>query len=293
VSPLHPGRGLDHLIHLVRDLDAAGAAYVRLGFAVSGENRHPFGTKNRIVQFPGVFLELLAVGDHAPIPEHGDRRFSFAAFHRDRLARMGEGGSAVVLASRDAAADAAAYAAAGIGDFEPFFFERRGRRPDGSEVHVAFELAFAVDAESPDTAFFACEHKHPENFWNAAAQRHPNMATGVLGVVLTAENPSDHHVFLKEFTGVRDFRASSLGLAIPTPNGEIEVLTPGAFTQRTGVSAPGGTGLRLAAIRIAVADLGAAERGAGGRATRRGDLMVVPAGELFGLTLTLEAAAKD
>lgn len=265
-------RGLDHLIHLVRDLDAAGAAYERLGFKCSAPNRHPFGTMNRVVQFPGVFIELLALGDHAPVPEPEPRHPSFAAFHRDLLARRGEGGSGVALESHDARADAASFAKAGIGDFEPFFFERRGARPDGSAVHVAFELAFAEDETSPDALFFACEHKHPENFWNAAAQTHPNGATAVKGVVLTAENPSDHHVFLKEFTGVRDFRASSLGLVIATPRGEIDVLTPAAFRQRTGVAAPDGDGLRFAAVRIAAPDA-----------------QVVPAPELFGLTLLLEA----
>jgi hypothetical protein len=262
----------DHLIHLVQDLDAAGAAYERLGFKVGAENRHPFGTKNRIVQFPDVFIELLAIGDHAPIPEHGPKSFSFAAFHRDRLARAGEGGAAVVLGSLDAKANAAAFAKARIGEFVPFFFERRGERPDGSKVHVAFELAFAEDAASPDTAFFACEHKHPENFWSAAAQEHPNGASGVLGAVLTAENPSDHAVFLSAFTGVRDFWASSAGLSIPLARGTLDVRTP-AFTRRMGVPAPIGDGLRLAAIRIAARET-----------------TVIPAAELFGLTLLLEAA---
>jgi hypothetical protein len=266
-------RGLDHPIHLVRDLDAAGAAYEELGFKVSAENRHPFGTKNRIVQFPGVFIEILSLGDHAPIAEAEPRRPSFAAFHRDLLRRRRECGSGVVLDSRDAKADAAAFAKAGAGDFKPFFFERRGTRPDGSEVHVAFELAFAEDPTSPDAMFLSCEHKFPENFWSEAAQAHPNGARGVLGIVLTAENPSDHHVFLKAFTGVHDFRATSLGLVIETPRGTIEALTPYAFRQRTGVEAPEGDGLRLAAIRIAAPET-----------------EVVPAAENFGLTLLLEAS---
>jgi hypothetical protein len=262
------GRPLDHLIHLVRDLDATGAAYERLGFQVGAENRHPFGTKNRIVQFAGVYLELLAIGDHAPVPDHGPKIFSWAAFNRDRLARAGEGGAGLVLGSADAIADAAAFAKAGIGDFEPFFFERRGRRSNGSEVR----LAFALDRTSPDVCFFACEHKHPENFWSEAAQRHPNGATGVLGAVLTAENPSDHAAFLSAFTGVRDFRATSLGLSIPLADGVIDVLTPDAFARRAGVAGPAGDGLRLAAIRIAAPE------------TR-----MVAADDLFGLTLLLEA----
>lgn len=281
-------RAIDHLIHLVRDLDATATAYDRLGFTVGAENRHPFGTKNRIVQFPGAFLEILAIGDHAPIPEAEPGGFSFAAFHRDRLSRTGEGGSGVALASRDATADARAFAKAGFGDVAPFFFERRGRRPDGSETYVAFELAFAVDPASPETCFFACEHKHPENFWNPAAQIHANGASRLSAAVLSAENPSDHHVFLRAFTEVHAFRASSMGLSIPLPSGEIDVLTPAAFAQRSGDDASGEAGLRLAAIRVAVRDLAAAERALGGAATPRGGTLVVPASRLFGLTLVLE-----
>ncbi|QZO00042.1 VOC family protein [Chenggangzhangella methanolivorans] len=265
-------RGLDHLIHLVRDLDAAAAAYERLGFRVSSENRHPFGTKNRIVQFPGAFIEILAIGDHAPVPDAAPGQPSFAAFHRDLLARAGEGGSGIALECPDARGDAAAFARFGIGDFQPFFFERRGTRAEGSDVHVAFELAFAQDAASPDALFFACDHKFPD-FWSEEAQRHPNGATTILGAILTAENPSDHHVFLKAFTGVHDFRATSLGLSIATPRGTLDVLTPFAFRQLTGVEAPQGDGMRLAAIRIA--------------APRA---QIAPGTDHFGLTLVLEEA---
>lgn len=45
-------RGLDHIVHAVRDLDAAAALYKSLGFTVGARNRHPWGTHNYIVQFP-------------------------------------------------------------------------------------------------------------------------------------------------------------------------------------------------------------------------------------------------
>ncbi|HME30252.1 MAG TPA: VOC family protein [Pseudolabrys sp.] len=54
-------RGLDHIVHAVRDLDAAADLYRRLGFNVGARNRHPWGTHNHIVQLPGFFIELLAV----------------------------------------------------------------------------------------------------------------------------------------------------------------------------------------------------------------------------------------
>jgi catechol 2,3-dioxygenase-like lactoylglutathione lyase family enzyme len=54
-------RGLDHIVHAVRDLDAAAALYRRLGFTVGARNQHPWGTHNYIVQLPGTFIELLTV----------------------------------------------------------------------------------------------------------------------------------------------------------------------------------------------------------------------------------------
>ena len=98
-------RGLDHIVHAVHDLDAAGEAYARLGFTVGARNRHPWGTHNRIVQFPGVFIELLAIGEPELIPPAKPRSVSFGAFTRAFLER-GEGLSMLVLEGKGAAADA-------------------------------------------------------------------------------------------------------------------------------------------------------------------------------------------
>ncbi|PZO02624.1 MAG: VOC family protein, partial [Hyphomicrobiales bacterium] len=80
-------RGLDHLVIGVRDLDAAGAFYESLGFTVGARNRHPWGTENRIVQFPGSFLELITIGDAAAIVPPAPRVFSFGSFVSEALKR--------------------------------------------------------------------------------------------------------------------------------------------------------------------------------------------------------------
>src|SRR6202011_715737 len=108
--------GLDHIVHAIRDLDAAGEFYSRAGFTVGARNRHPWGTHNRIVQFAGVFVELLTVGEAALIPPSTPRSVSFGAFTQDFLSKH-EGPSMLVLEGKGAAADAEAFRAAGIGDF--------------------------------------------------------------------------------------------------------------------------------------------------------------------------------
>jgi hypothetical protein len=254
-------RGLDHIVHAVRDLDAAAGLYRRLGFQVGARNRHPraWGTQNHIVQLPGTFIELLTVADPAEIAPQAPRFFSFGAFNRDFLAR-GEGLAMLVLEGRGAP-DAAEFRKAGIGDFELYEFEREGKRPDGTAIKVSFALAFASDPQSPDTGFFTCQHRHPENFWNPAFQNHPNTANAVAGVILVADNPSDHHIFLEAFTGEREAQATSAGISIRTPRGRVQVMQSDAFRERFGTEPPAtGRGARLAALRFVVRDLEALGR---------------------------------
>lgn len=287
--------GIDHIVHAVRDLDAAGALYRRLGFTVGARNRHDWGAHNLIVQFATAYVELLEIGEPEKIPPHRARFFSFGAFNRDYVAAR-EGLSMLVGKSSDARADAAAFEAAGISGFDLFDFSREGKRPDGSPVKVAFSLAFARDPSSPHLGFFVCQQHHPENFWNPAFQRHANGAAGVPGVVMVADNPTDHHIFLKAFTGVSDLHSSSLGITARTENGDIEIMSPVAFRDQFGVTPQvSGEGMTLNAIRFAVADIKRAEATlvSGGITPQRHVCrLVVPPSQALGATLVFEAANR-
>ncbi len=283
-------RGLDHLVIAVRDLDAAGRFYEGLGFTVGGRNRHPWGTENRIVQFPGVFLELITVGEGAAIPPHGPGVFSFGAFVADSLARR-EGVCMVVLESHDAEADRAAFDALGIGGFARFDFERKATRPDGTSVRVAFSLAFAAARLMPETGFFVCQQHEPQNFWNPAFQRHPNGATGIAAVTLVAENPSDHAEFLSHFSGVRELESNSAGIGVPTPRGRIEVASAAALAFHTGI-ALAEEPARAVGFTVSVPDVEALARrleAAGIPATRRGGDLVVAPEDAFGAVIVFRA----
>jgi hypothetical protein len=245
-------RGLDHIVHAVRDLDAAADLYRCLGFTVGARNRHPWGTHNHIVQMPGFFIELLTLAEPDRLGDDGFSRL-FAAYNRDFIAR-GEGFSLLILESRDARADEAAFRAVGIACSEVMRFEREGKRPDGSTVKVGFSLAFAENKEAPDIHFATCQQHYPENFWNPAFQRHANSVQDVAGVVAVAAAPEPHRPFFEAFTGARATTIDG-GFAVALPRGTIEVITPDAFLQRFGVTAPDtARGARLAALRLAVAD---------------------------------------
>jgi catechol 2,3-dioxygenase-like lactoylglutathione lyase family enzyme len=250
-------RGLDHAIHVVRDLEVASGFYRRLGFQVGKRNQHPWGTANHIVQLPGFFVEILGVVEPDKIPPMSAGRFSFGAFNRDFLARKGEGLSGLVLETTDAPADKAALDQAGFGGFELLEFSRQGVRPDGSATEVGFSIAFARDPASPDVAFFTCRQTAPENFWSPQLQRHANGARAIAAAVFVAENPTDHHVFLEALSGSRDVRATSLGLTLATPRGAILAFDRRGLEDAFGLEPPQDAGLRLAALVFRVGDLAA------------------------------------
>jgi hypothetical protein len=285
--------GLDHIVHALRDVDTAGEFYFHAGFTVGGRNRHPWGTHNRIVQLKNCYIELLEVAEPDRIAPHGTRSFSFGAFNRDFLAQR-EGFPMLLLNSRDAAADARSFEAAGIGGFDVFDFAREGKRPDGRQVKLAFSLAFAADPASPDLRFGACQHHFPENFWDPAFQTHANGARTVRGVEMIANDPARHQNFLKAFTGVGELQSSAIGVAARTENGDIEILAPTAFHDQFGVPVRVvGEGITLNAIRFAVADVSRTEalhRQNGIASHRRAGRLVVPPHLAHGATLIFETA---
>ncbi|MGH6665117.1 MAG: VOC family protein [Pseudolabrys sp.] len=245
-------RGLDHIVHAVRDLNAASALYRSLGFTVGARNRHPWGTHNHIVQFPGFFIELLTLAEPGKMGSDGFSKL-FAAYNREFIERH-EGLSMLILESHDAAADAAAFRAAQIAASEMMKFEREGKRPDGTPVKLGFALAFADDKFAPEIHFATCLQLHPENFWNPAFQKHANSVSGITGVVAVAPEPVRHRKFMEGFAGAQAEPRGD-GFTVATPRGAIEVVTPAAFLHRFGVKAPDVSGgARLAALRFSVAD---------------------------------------
>jgi hypothetical protein len=286
-------RGLDHIVHVVRDLDAAADLYRRLGFTVGARNRHPWGTHNYVIQLHGFFIELVTLAEPEKLGSDGFSTL-FGAYNRD-FAMRHEGFSLLLLESKDARGDAAVFSAAGIGVSEDLRFERGAKRPDGSSVKVGFSLAFANDAGAPDIHFATCQQHYPENFWNSAFQEHSNSVSGVAGVVVVSDQPKKHQQFFEVFADAQAV-VDSDDFAIITPRGTIDVTTPATFLRRFGVKPPQMIrGPRLAALRLVVAQpsrLQAAPELAGIAGLYVGNAAIIGSEDAMGATLVFEPLAR-
>ena len=288
-------RGIDHLVLCAHDLDALRAFYQRIGFTLTPKAMHPFGTANSLAQLDGFFLELLTVAAPDLIAEPAPGRFSFGAYNRDYL-KDGEGCSMLVFEGQDARADAQEFAAAGLDTYEPFDFERKARLPDGTEVRVAFSLAFVTHADMPRTTYFTCQQHAPEYFWKPEYQSHPNTAREILTVTFVARNPKSYGDFFEKLQGQGSVAERDEGLEIATARGSVVVLSEQAWQGKyDGFPAPDlEAGPQIAAYTLGVADLGKAReivRGANVAVREDDERIVVSPHDAFGVAIEFRAVA--
>lgn len=244
-------RHFDHIVLVVRDLDAAARTYEDLGFTLTPRARHPdhMGTSNRLAQFANAtFIELLEVDRPATCLPHRPGHFSFGQHAQDFLTDD-EGMAMMVLSGTDAPGDAQAFEAAGFGAFAPFDFGRKAGLPDGTEVEVAFSLSYALPDGLGRSGFFTCHNKFPENFWKPAYQTHANGAAAMVAIYLAIVDPGRHRRDMEVLTGAAsEDRPGGFAIAC-TPDQSLEVLTPAAITAITGLDAPAAPGFAGIEIR--------------------------------------------
>jgi catechol 2,3-dioxygenase-like lactoylglutathione lyase family enzyme len=252
--------GIDHVVLAARDLAALSAFYERLGFTLTPQAQHPFGTGNRLAQLQGSFIELLAVTKPDEVPEAGPDDFSFGAYNRDYL-KTGDGMSMLALTSDGWEIDRTRFERAGFKLHAPFAFGRKARQPDGSEVKLDFRLTFLTDPALPRAPFFTCDHRHPgEIFWKPQYQTHANGARRIVEVQMVAENPEAHiGLFKRLFGAVVPING---GICAGLDGAGFCVLEPEAFAETypgaRPPTVPEGE-VRFAGFRVAVDDLDAAE----------------------------------
>ena len=257
------GRGIDHLVLCVRDLDSASSVYERLGFTLTPRASHDWGTDNRLVQLQGNFLEFIEVAYPEKLLPPADRQFRFGTFIHDYL-KDREGLGMLVFESGDAQADRDEFAEKGLSDFDRFDFQRTATLPDGSQVTVGFSLAFVSRPEMPDVAFFVCQQKAPEYFWKPEFQQHLNGAVAVGETVIVCDDPSQLKTLFEGLQKPESVSIENDILRAETARGWMSAMTPAGFSDWFGPEAAiwpeRPSGPHLAAYRILVKDLDIVEQ---------------------------------
>jgi len=241
-------RPIDHCVLPTADLAVARARLTTLGFTVSPDAIHPFGTANCCVFFAdGAYLEPLAVVDpaKASAASRGGNVFTARdAAYRDCVGE--EGFSGLVFGTNEADADHRDFNRSGISAGAQLAFSRPFVDASGREDTASFKLAFAADPRSPDAFFFTCERVNAPTVDRSALQSHANGVRRIKAVVLEAPEPSDFGEFLQKIAGVSPIAAPD-GLRFRVTNGDIVVRRPPKSERHPG--------LRLVEIVFGVDDI--------------------------------------
>lgn len=191
MAELKNDRRLDHLVLPTRSLDAARRRLTALGFTVSPEGTHPFGTSNCCVYFTGgTFLEPLAVTAPDLAAEAAGSGNVFVAHDAGFRHALGEEGlSAIVLSTDDADADHAAFVAAGVSAGDPLTFSRPFTDASGASGTATFRLAFARALSAPEFLLFTCQRIGVPKVDRASLERHANDVSAITSIRAEVAEP--------------------------------------------------------------------------------------------------------
>ncbi|MBV8412371.1 MAG: VOC family protein, partial [Alphaproteobacteria bacterium] len=183
-------KGLDHVVVMVDGIDAAEAAYARLGFQVQPRGFHQkLGTANHLMIFDHDYFEILGIVEDTP----------FNAERRDWL-KQGGGLANVALATDGADLAFETFTAAGLEPDAPLAFDR-AVEVLGRPERAKFRTVRIPKTHMPVVGFFVCEHLTPQFVYRPEWARHPNGARGILGVSVIAEDPAHWIPVLERYFG--------------------------------------------------------------------------------------------
>jgi catechol 2,3-dioxygenase-like lactoylglutathione lyase family enzyme len=242
-------KGLDHVVVMVDGIDAAEAAYRKLGFQVQPRGYHKkLGTANHLMIFDTDYFEILGIVEDT----------EFNAERREWL--KGGGGLANVALATDGA-DVAyeAFKAAGLNPDPPLFFDRAVEVAGKTEL-ARFRTVRIPKDNMPVVGFFVCEHQTPEFVYRPEWSAHPNGARGVLGVTVIAEQPTKWVSELEKYFGPGSVKREGEGLVVDTGTQPIRYMTPKDYAVRYPGIRPVRTGDHPALLTVRVENLAACER---------------------------------
>lgn len=248
-----PGPGavyLDHVAHFVPQIEAAAAAFERLGFRLTPftaqSNREagravPAGTGNRCAMLRAGYVELLAATADTPL----------ARQLHERIARH-VGLHLAAFSTADSAAEHRRLADAGF-PVQPLVDMRRPVATAGGEAEARFTIARILPGPMPEGRMQFLTHHTEALVWRDGFLEHPNGATALTGLWIAAAEPDEAAARFARFTG-RQAAPDGEVATIRLDRGTLRVATP-EYLQRAFGIAPGPPLPYLAAYEIATADL--------------------------------------
>jgi len=249
---------LDHVGWFVPDIDAAGAAFERLGFVLTpfaaqrnadpaGGPPVPAGTGNRCAMLRRGYLEILTPVAGADTPLAAQMRHAI-----DRYA----GVHLIAFTVADADAAHAKLAGGGFRPQPPVHLRRPITRDDGSAAEVAFTVIRVPPDAMPEGRIQMLTQETPDLVWQESLIARENGVRALTGVLLCVPEPAEAAGRFARFLD-REAAGDGTYFTIDLDRGRLGI----ADVERCAALLPGAPlpGLPcMAAVALAAADPGTA-----------------------------------
>lgn len=264
--------GIDHVVVMVEDLDAAAENWRQLGFTVSPRGTHSakLGSGNYTIMFGDDYIELLGI---LAATEHNTLSRAF-------LAERGGGIERIAFTTTDAAAGVKELHDLGVEAIGPVEFARPVDLPGGGKGEARFSIFQWPHQEAPaNLRIFACQHHTRGSVWIPELQRHGNTAGRLQRVIVTSSQPELDAHHMQRLLDTEQYPEPDGGIVISSGSTRADILfvTRDALARRyPGVSLDGLTDRGGAGLVIAVDDLAATADAIGRAGVEVGGRVVVP-----------------
>jgi len=241
---------IDHLLTYVADLDAASAAYERLGFRLTPRSEiGAMGIANRLALLspltPGTgnYIELMSAADRTRLPPPMATTLSGA-----------EGVKSMVMATPDAHKAQAELVANGYGFAPPVHVKREWVIPGEGSVWPEFDVMLPIAAPLP---FNLCRYFNLDLYLRQDWRTHPNGARHLTATFAVAPDAHATARYYETLFGKPASLGADNAWLVKTAAVELAIYDPLSFAARFGVVAPASETPRYAGYRIAVDKLDA------------------------------------
>jgi len=287
---------VNHVGHVVRDLDAAATRYEAMGFVLSplsmhfgspgpGEPAQPLGSGNRCAIFPDNYLELVAHVDR-------DKYDLFCGRYLERF----EGAHIICFGCGDAGVVDGRVRAAGIDTSGVIPLQRDIDTPEGDRT-AKFDCVHFAAAVTPEGLIQAAHHRTPEFIHQARYLGHPNGVVALSDVTLSTVDPAATAARYEKLIGrVATAADGRYVLDMPRPAGSRVTIVAAADLSDWLPGAADHPDPNLAGYAFATTDPDAVRRhldAAEIAHVAQGDRIVVPADAAFGAAVVFEPAGRS
>ena len=206
--------GIDHTLIGVRDLEAARAAWSRLGLQITPRGRHiGWGTANYCIMLERGYIELLGIVDPTQFTNN-----------LDKFLAQREGLLGLAFQSRDAAKTAEWLKGQGLHPEGPRDLARALEMPDG-DLMPAFKLVHLPPEETPGLRAFFCQHLSPEIIRGKGWIIHALRTVSLEAVVSVVEDSASVAPAYRKLFGPDAVRVDADGVFVATEQGALEFVT--------------------------------------------------------------------